>query len=366
MTTFVSAQEWVTDFLKKPINKTITGFLCEGENDIVRIGEPIAYLGMFGTMNWIIEERLSENHAKQLKPFINRIKALRKSLDPDYYYNNYLRADSDDCKEVPTILVSMKVKMRLKKWLRRSDKSVYSSPHSIYKIYSAKLINAELLSETWLKAWRRLDQSLREIVAISLKEPTEEKREKLARAIEKGSKALNIMYNQKVSKRFRDLVHKIEPKAEAVRTFQKDKMDWWGRLFEKFINILRIKPETPIPAYKLKREEIGKSPSRPGADKINPSIKELGIVVSIADDNLLAEKMVFSGLLVKKVLSKGKEIGLRPGDFIPYYNKSIDNVVMRLSYGKKFWIYHIVRDARYKKELKIIRNNKLITIRLNK
>ncbi|MHC4622103.1 MAG: hypothetical protein ACYTEQ_30570 [Planctomycetota bacterium] len=58
------------------------------------------------------------------------------------------------------------------------------------------------------------------------------------------------------------------------------------------------------------------------------TIQELGIVLRPASSELLAKKLILSGVLVESVSPQGKDTGLQAGDIIMDYDKHVNQVIM--------------------------------------
>lgn len=239
----LTAEEWSEERL-------IAGHLCEGEDGLARIGRPIAYLGMYGRMAVIYEQRLSPELARRFAPLVNRIAAFRSNPEPEYYFEQFLGRPAARIEDVPRIQVCMEATTRLIKNMTDAGHDapgLLDGSHIIYSIDTARLLYAESVTEEWLRAWRDLDQSLRDVVRLSLAEAGAEKRTQLEVTIERGSQALQVMVRAGIPDGFGDLVRRIEPTARAVRIFQREKTRRWGGVLESHARCLGLTPRTPFP-----------------------------------------------------------------------------------------------------------------------
>ncbi len=234
--------------------QTHEGFLWRAETeDIVRPGDPIAHLGMWGTCMSRVETRLAPEVAARLRPFVFDIKELHDRKDPEFCFDFHPSASKKD-KAFPRFLLRMIVKQQS---IKRGESRLGTGRtfHGIDEITAVRLLSAERLSEKWMAAWERLNRVLQELVAASLEAPSPQKRVRLADLIEEGVAALTIMETPEEDEALLTLLRAIEPRAKVVPVFKERKTAEWRGVFERYIERLRIQPRTPLPEHLVLLEE---------------------------------------------------------------------------------------------------------------
>lgn len=211
-------------------------FLYRDAEGDVWVGQPLVSLGMIG-VRAMPPVRVSPAVEQRLRSLVNEV--TNAPEDRELYWWGDLPRLRDQDKAV--------VLLRLEAKLRPSGK-VESDRAKLYEVVSADVVHAEFVSREWRDAWKSLDAGLKEIISVSRTAPNAQKRHRLSRAIEKSSCALSIMASVKVAPAQRALVRQIEPKAWAVRVFQRNIQRQWGGQLREYAARLRITPQTPLPA----------------------------------------------------------------------------------------------------------------------
>ena len=334
--------------------RDFAGFLYQASDGHIWFGDCAAVLGMYGTaMN--LGYYLSTDLERQFMPLVNKIgdTGISHGHTAVFDYDSYLRGKTD-LAHTPTILVRFYGRFNLR------DISASKPRSSAYEIGTIRLTYVEFLTQEWMQAWRELDKSLREIVEVSLTAPSEEKRQRLASAIERGSVAAGKMANVTVTDEQRAIVQKIEPEARIV-SFSPIGLfnpNQWTQILRQYASCLRIEPKTPL--QEALRVNLARKPTT------NVTVKELGIVIGVPSDEVMAEKLVLGGVVVEKVLPEGKQTGLQEGDLILDY-ESIYDVTMAYYLlnggGQRF-----ASRVKYAEvsEVRVMRGNWILTVSLKK
>jgi len=192
-------------------------------------------LGMIG-VHAMPPVRVSPAVAQRLASVINEV--ANEPKDRDLYWFGDLPKLRDQ--DRPVVLLCLETK------LRPSGKGEWDQP-KLYEVVSADMVDAEFVSREWREAWKSLDTGLKEVIALSRTAPNDQKRQRLSQAIERSSRALNVMAGVNVNPVHRALVRRIEPKARAVRLFQRNVERQWGGQLRECVARLRITPQTPLP-----------------------------------------------------------------------------------------------------------------------
>jgi hypothetical protein len=189
----------------------------------------------------------------------------------------------------------------------------------LFELVSVRIESAEIMPPGWVAAWEDLASSLNEVVDASLKAPSDEKRQALAAAIEKGSRARDRMETVSSSLGAAEAaraVAKIEPDARIADTFKKDVAREWGDVLRRYAARLKIEPATPLPPGE---KGVESSPDRASAELV-----PWGVAVEEAAPETIAEKLVLRGITVARELPGGSKVGLLPGDLILDYTGLAD------------------------------------------
>lgn len=210
-------------------------FLYRDAEGHIWVGEPLVSLGMIG-VHAMPPVRVSPAVTQRLAPMVNEV--VNEPKDHDLYWWGDLPKLRDQ--DRPVILLCLETK------LRPSGKGEWDQP-KLYEVVSADVVHAEFVSREWREAWKSLDAGLKEVIAASRTAPNDQKRQRLSQAIERSSRAINIMASVNVDSAHRALVRRIEPKARAVRLFQRNVERQWGGQLRECAARLRITPQTPLP-----------------------------------------------------------------------------------------------------------------------
>ena len=227
--------------------------LVKDADGLLVVSKAVAELGMsFGLGFYGGDIRLTPELSKKLMPLAHT------TGDPSsdfcgirlFAFKSYLKG-SVALERVPRILVSGRLRWSLAEGKPKEGQQDSPSSHRSHRVGSVRISHVEFLPEGWLKACRELDQVLEEIVIASLAAPSEEKRRKLAAAIEKGSKALNAMAatgKAEDTEEQRRLVNGVAPKSRIVNIFKDRTRGRWGGEFRRYVSLLRIQPKATLPA----------------------------------------------------------------------------------------------------------------------
>lgn len=422
-------------------------FLFQDAADVVWVGHPHLSLGMVSVQAGGPLYRLSPALAEKLAPLVTKIDKV--PAGPDNHWIQHLPQVAGEGKSV--VLLRFQAKTRLFQ-TRASDDAKTGSlldgisgvpvgepqalkpGQEIYEIVSVRLVSTEFLTSPWRREWDSLDAGLKEIVAATRTAPGEAKKKRLAEAIEKSSRSLHAMVKTTVDAGHRDTVGKIDPKARAVRIYQRGIARQWGDQLRAYVARLRITPDTPLPskpkecpalelfaasatpagfARQIKQswpdeafeEGVMYSPSEErilyawqvegltqtqfealrgqAKDQLerrarNPrldaqtargddppwALRQWGVVLRPAGENLLAEKLLLRATLVEKVLDEDQEAGLQAGDLIIDY-KRVYELVMGTHPGFSP-MTALANKARYGGKLEVLRGDRIITIVVTK
>lgn len=210
-------------------------FLYQDAKGDVWVGQPLVSLGMIG-VRAMPPVRVSPTVAHGLTSVVNKV--TNEPKDRELYWWGDLPKLSDQGKAV--------VLLRLETEVRPIGKGEWGRP-KVYEVVSAEVVHTEFVSREWREAWKSLDSGLKEMISVSRTAPNDQKRQRLSQAIEKSSRALNIMASVEVDPPQRALVRRIEPKAWAVRLFQRNVERQWGGQLRECVSRLHITPHTPLP-----------------------------------------------------------------------------------------------------------------------
>jgi hypothetical protein len=381
-------------------------FLCEAEGR-VWLRKPMVYLGMYG-----VEEMpsfcLSQDLGKKLAPLVSDIVTESEAWPRGFYYDWMPRLRDG---KGWLVLLGLRAKTRP---VEGAGSALSDEPAlRTLEIVSADVTEVECVRREWVTTWQELVESLNETVSASLSAPSEQKKNRLAAAVEKGSAALKEMAELEVSDEFRSLVGKIAPEAELVGGFQRGAAGQWQEQLVKCAGRLRIQPRTPLPGPKtLDRytalELLGKSesPARfiaeikrsysTGAlgqwlldsesmgrmlqvreiermseeefDKVraeakkefNVQVEQWGVLLRRAPAGLLAEKLILRGALVEKAVSERPEFGLAVGDVIVDFNGTYDFVMGDINFERT--VQQLANRVKQGGKLRILRGNEVIEL----
>ncbi|MBN1417153.1 MAG: hypothetical protein JXP34_00140, partial [Planctomycetes bacterium] len=152
------------------------------------------------------------------------------------------------------------------------------------EVISARVVQAEVLPAGWTLAQEALEAALEEIVAASLTPPGEEKARRVREAIVAGSRALDRMEAMDASPEAIAIVKQVEPRAAIVRTLRDEVERIVGGRLRQYAARLRIVPEG------LARGEVANEKGE-GRPAMRAAIREWGVEVSEASEDVLAEKL---------------------------------------------------------------------------
>jgi len=235
-------------------SRDFSGFLYRGSDGHVWYGDTISTLGMWGTMANLPQYRLSPTLARRFKPLVNDIGDLsdgRRIFTPQEYLTGRSKLS-----ETPKVYVSFQGRYReapvnVKRQTMEASGEAHVFEHRVhtYEISSAQLVWVEAYSPGWLAAWRRLDESLREIVAASLTAPGPAKRERITKAMDKGAATLGALATRYDDKKMVAVIRDIEPRARLVNVGKCGR--WpvyrdWRKLLEQCSERLNV-PLRPSP-----------------------------------------------------------------------------------------------------------------------
>ncbi len=206
--------------------------------------KPMVYLGMWGVMA-TPPFCLSKDLTTRFASLVSNVNGEDKHSAQRFYCSDEVLREQKG----HLILVSMNAGMRAiydeqAEEIERTQRIVRPE---YYEIVETEMITAEFVGADWIGAWRRVDESLKEIVTESQTAPSKEKIKRLAAAVEKGNSALNAMIQAKPSDNFQTLVGKVDPNARIVQTFARGVTYRWQEWLEKFSTRLGIKINNPLP-----------------------------------------------------------------------------------------------------------------------
>jgi hypothetical protein len=206
--------------------------------------KPMVYLGMWGVMA-TPPFCLSEDLATRFAPLVSNVTSVDEQPARRFYSSERVLREQKG----HLILVSIKAQMRPVDDRQPEEVDPTRGPvwPEYYEVVNVRMLSVEFVSAEWIEAWRRVDEALEEIVTESQTAPSDEKRKRLAVAIEKGSSALNAMVKAKPSDDFRALVGKVDPDARLVQIFARGVTYRWQDWLERFAARLGIKPHTSLP-----------------------------------------------------------------------------------------------------------------------
>jgi len=317
------------------------------------------------------------------------------------------------------VLLRLETKMRaLEVDTSALDSSTLEPVARKYEIVSARLNTVECVTKEWIEAWRRLDESLKQVVSVSLTTPADTKRKSLAEAVDKASEVLHVMSKMEVSGDFRKLVSEIEPEALIGRAFQKRVADCWQDQLAKCSKRLGIEPKTPLPKrlYRNTGLELLVKSTSPGnfmsairgsyppetmkqlliysetlkenvyvaqiermsqadfetirsdAKKQQEQYRQLtdkrveqwDAVLRRAPAALLAEKLILRGAVVDKVVSRQGGIGLKPADIVIDYESIYDFVMGDVDFARSMQM--LANRLKQGRNLRVLRGNQIIEL----
>jgi hypothetical protein len=129
-----------------------------------------------------------------------------------------------------------------------------------------------------------------------------------------------------------------------------------GNLTESDFKKINTWAKELLPEIRKDQERL----NNPVDDSQSHTIEEFGLVLRPAGADVLAEKLVLSGLLVEDVSTQGKKIGFRQGDIILDYDH-VYSMVMgwhNLSYRTRNLDNRLKREQ----EMKVLRWSHIVTI----
>jgi hypothetical protein len=287
----------------------VTGYLYEGPDDEIWIARPMSlprHYDLYKQSHPSRYFRLGAEMKAKFAALVNPINAPHDLGDEDLTVIVHLegsatgvdepQSDREGIPDIPpnTILGGSKV----------------------YEIDSAQLIDAEFIPASWRTAWQELDRLFREIPAATLKPPSAEKREALARLLEEASRHLNRMKKVTPEPEWEALAQSIDSDARLVTTYQETALPLWGRPVAWCVEWLGMQPETPLPGEFRTGEVLSRI--EPDPSLINPvNVEDVGILIRLLDREVSRRFLILDGYRVERILREEANPGFAVGDIIP-------------------------------------------------
>jgi hypothetical protein len=277
-------------------------FLYEGAGGHVWASQPLVSLGMIG-VGPAPPVRLSPTLAEKYRPLVSQ---LDKAPDvPDFWYWAFPRARGQQ----PIILLHLEAKTQEGGGpVSGGEKKESYRGGTPREIVECRLICAEFVWPSWRAAWDRLNEGLKQIVAVSRTAPVAERRRRLAEVIETSSRALSEMTKTRVDEQFREILGKIEPTARVVRIYQRRIEAEWGGHLRQYVATLRIAPRTPLPPEPKKCPVVELLARSGSAEELLATIKRSW------PEETLEEPLIYSKAL-KRTVFVWQVTDLTPAEF---------------------------------------------------
>jgi hypothetical protein len=338
-------------------------YLYRDAEGIVWIHQPIVALGMMGT--WMSPNiRLSRELGERLAPVVCVYpvdsKRREKGYDHGYWDSGFERARRG---EGPVFLLKMRCETRevsSATWPATTRPARGTFDWSDREVTSAEVLEAEVMSAECIQAWRVLDESIENIVLVSRWAPGPDKTRAITDAIEKGAKAVLTMSRAKVGDDLVDKVKRIEPRVVLRSEYQQYLRQHWQDVLEALAAILRIEPKVELPQIEKRRFSerggkrfIGRSPENADVGQ------KWGVTFRRANADLLADKLLLSGIVVEEVAGQGLDLGFKKGDIIIDYTRVYDLTMGGRGAGDGL---PVVPSRRHDGKVEVLRGDQVIEL----
>jgi len=407
----------------EPRDETFDGFLYAGSDGHVWLGTTMTTLGMWGSWAGVTEYRLSPALAGEFAPLVNRIGDLRDRRRI-FTYNSFL-GGYVKLEQTPTVLICLRGHCRLVKgdasgrsgdrtfeivsarliyaqrltreWLeawqeldaalREIVDASLTAPDEKKRNRLAQAIDKGSLAvnamgrvevaEDFRAAVRKIDTTARVVTQFQRAQAAGEWRRQLEKYVTRlriqpetplpplpqKCPVLQLLVESGSPAEFLAKIRESCP-AEALEASM-----LYSRTLERIVYVWEVEELTGAQFRQLRAEAKARyERSREDQPIIeedalqNLRIDELGVVVGLPSDDLMADKLILGGILVDTVLPGGERTGLKAGDIILNYERVYD-IVMAPSIPA---LRAFARRARGRRVLQVLRGNDVLTVTIAK
>ena len=412
---------------EKTEERLFTGFLYQGSDGKVWHGEEMATLGMWGTAGGVTEFCVSPDLATRFAPLVNHIGDVRDRRRI-FSYTEFLGGGAT-LEQTPTILVRFRGRYRLVKEEKHGDWSgdrtyeitaaTLESAELLPKPWMTawpdldralvKIVETSLaapgeekkrqivaavesasvalngmatveVADEWQATVRRVEATARAVGSFRRRQLAGEWRRQLENAVARFRiQPKTPLPAKAATPPLLDALVAAETPQEFLANVKRSCPAWaveevilYSPSSKRMVYVWQVEDFTPA-EFKQLREEAktrleerkNERPATRPAPLKRLEIPTLSLTVALPADDLIAERLVLSGVLIESVLPAGEKTGLKAGDLVLDYATLYDVVMGPYGSGDALKDF-AARATQSKQEVRVIRGDTVIRITIDR